>query len=293
MNVVALFITASLVWGTTWIAITFQLGEVSPEASVSYRFAIATAIMFGLSKLRGVSVNLHWKQQLWMATLGLFYTGNYLAVYKAEIEISSGLVAVAGSCIMFFNIILARIFLKHTITQRLAIGATLGFSGVCLLFLPDAMGDNGRYWLGVALALIAALCASFANIIAAYKGSKGQHILATNAWWMFWCTVFTAIAVPLSGNEFKFDTSISYIASLLYLAVFGSVVAFSSYLALMDKIGPGKASYIAVITPVIALLISTLFEGMSWSFISYSGVALIVVGQLILFKRSKGGAQAT
>ncbi|NVK11793.1 MAG: EamA family transporter [Gammaproteobacteria bacterium] len=293
MNVAALFITSSLVWGTTWIAITFQLGNVAPEASVSYRFAIATAIMFLITRLKKIPLRLDWRQQLWMAALGLFYTGNYLSVYRAEIEISSGLVAVAGSCIMFFNILLAQFFLKHQITRRLAIGALLGFTGVCLLFLPEASGVANRYWIGVTFALFAAFAASCANIIAAYKGSQGQHIFATNTWWMLWCTAFTAIAVPLTGNHFSFEYSTEYISSLIYLAVFGSVVAFSSYLSLMDKVGPGKASYIAVITPVIALIISTLFEGMSWSTTGYIGVALIILGQLIIFKRSKDKAQAT
>ncbi|WP_298636906.1 EamA family transporter [uncultured Umboniibacter sp.] len=285
MNSIALFIIASLIWGTTWIAITFQLGDVAPEASVSYRFAIASIGMLIIAKWQRVDIRVSWRAQLWMALLGLFYTINYISVYRAEAEISSGLVAVAGSGILFFNIVLSRVLFGYLITRQLAIGSLLGLAGIAVLFAPDLIAFEPRYAIGVSFAIVAALAASSANMVAVKNGNAGHSIITTNVWWMIWCTVFTALAVPLTGNSFSFSWEPSYLASLFYLAIFGSIVAFTSYLSLMKNVGPSKAGYIAVITPVLALLISTVFEDLVWKSTDYLGVLLIIIGQVVIFKR--------
>ena len=293
MNSLALFIIASLIWGTTWIAITFQLGDVAPEASVSYRFAIASVCMLAIAKWKGVRLRVSWSSQLWMMLLGLFYTVNYIAVYRAESEISSGLVAVAGSGILFFNIVLSRVIFGYLITRQLAIGSLLGLAGIGILFAPDLIAFEPRYAIGVGFAMVAAFAASCANMVAVKNANIGHSIITTNVWWMIWCTLFTAIAVPLTGNSFGFSFEPEYLASLIYLAIFGSVVAFTSYLALMKNVGPSKAGYIAVITPVLALGVSTLFEGLIWKDTDHLGVILIIVGQVVIFKRSRTTTAAT
>jgi len=287
VNTAFLFIICSLVWGTTWIAITFQLGDVAPAASVSFRFTLAAFFIFLIAKYKYVSLSASRVSHAWFALLGLFYTLNYVAVYMAEIEISSGLVAVAGSCIMFFNILFSRIFFGHQITPTLGIGALLGLSGVCCLFYVDLITFNVSYLLGAGLALFAALSASLANMTAVKSSYRGEAILKTNFWWMSWTALITGTYALINGElrlpAWEFD----YYAALLFLSLFGSVIAFTSFLALMERVGPSKASYIAVITPVLALAISTVYEQLTWHFSTYLGVGLIILGQLIIFNRPK------
>lgn len=287
MRTLHLFVISTLIWGTTWIAITFQIADVAPEASVTYRFLFAAILMFGLAKFKGREIWTGFAQQRWMIFLGFLYAINYIFVYRAEMQISSGLVAVAGSAILFFNIVLSRIIFGHPITKALALGSLFGFGGIVVLFLPDLLAFSTAHVYGVTFTLIASFGASCANIVAMRNSNAGISVTTTNAWWMFWCAVFTAISVPLLGHEFTFAWTFSYVTSLVYLAVFGSVIAFSAYLTLLKRLGPGQAGYVAVLTPVVALLISTLFEDLRWQWSMYVGTALIIVGQ-ILVVRSKG-----
>lgn len=289
MSTAQQFLISTLIWGTTWIAITFQLGTVAPEASVTYRFLLAGGALFLWARLKGESLALNGRQQLWMALLGLFYAVNYAFIYRAEMQISSGLVAVAGSAMLFFNIVLSRWLFGSPITRELTIGAGLGVLGMLLVFWPEVAAFSGRDGtLGVIYALVGSFGASCANMVAMRNAKAGLPVLTTNAWWMLWCAGFMAVAVPLSGAEFTFEWSSGYVLSLLYLAIFGSVIAFSAYLALVGKIGASRASYIAVLTPIVALLISTIFEDMQWHLSSGFGVLAIGLGQfLILHGRSK------
>ncbi len=289
MSTTQQFLIATLIWGTTWIAITFQLGTVAPEASVTYRFLLAGMALFGWARWRGESLALSWRQHGWMALLGLFYAVNYGFIYRAEMQISSGLVAVAGSVMLVFNIILSRLIFGSPITRELAIGTGLGLLGIVLVFWPEVAAFSGRDGtLGVVFALVGSFGAACANMVAMRNAKEGLPVLTTNAWWMLWCAGFMAIAVPLSGAEFRFEWSMGYIVSLLYLALFGSVIAFSAYLALVGKIGASRASYIAVLTPIVALIISTFVEDMQWHIPSVLGVLTIGIGQfLILHGRSK------
>ena len=292
MSTAQQFLISTLIWGTTWIAITFQLGSVAPEASVTYRFLLAGGALFLWARLKGESLALNGRQQMWMALLGLFYAVNYAFIYRAEMQISSGLVAVAGSAMLFFNIVLSRWLFGSPITRELTIGAGLGVLGMLLVFWPEVAAFSGRDGtLGVVFALIGSFGASCANMVAMRNAKAGLPVLTTNAWWMLWCAGFMAVAVPLSGAEFAFEWSAGYVLSLLYLAIFGSVIAFSCYLALVGKIGASRASYIAVLTPIVALLISTVFEDMQWHLSSGFGVLAIGLGQfLILHGRSKQSA---
>ncbi len=289
MNTAQQFLVATLIWGTTWIAITFQLGSVAPEASVTYRFLLAGVVLSLWARFKGEPLALTARQHGWMALLGLFYAVNYAFIYRAEMQISSGLVAVAGSAMLFFNIVLSRWLFNSPITRELTLGAGLGVLGMLLVFWPEVAAFSGRDGtLGVVYALVGSFGAACANMVAMRNAKAGLPVLTTNAWWMLWCAGFMAVAVPLSGAEFAFELSTGYVLSLLYLAIFGSVIAFSCYLALVGKIGASRASYMAVLTPIVALIISTFFENMQWHLSSVLGVVAIGIGQfLILHGRSK------
>lgn len=287
-----LFVTASLIWGSTWLAITFQLGVVAPEVSVVYRFVLAAAVLAAWCAASGRSLRFALREHVGIAALGAFMFGiNYVAIYAAEQHVASGLVAVLFSTLVFMNMVASWFFFGTPLTARGLAGAALGVGGVALLFLPELaatrLGSDAA--LGIALALGSAALSSVGNMLAVRNQKAGIPILTSTAWGMAYGAAAAAVAATVRGVPWDFDPRPGYVASLLYLALPGSIVAFGAYLTLVRRIGAGPASYTAVATPVVAMLLSTLFEGYRWSWAAGAGVLLAVAGNLLVL-RSAGRA---
>ena len=293
LNHLALYSTVVIVWGSTWLVINYQLGEVAPEVSVVYRYLIATALLFGWSAIRGLNLKYRLRDHLRFVLLGvLLFSFNYIATYSAQLYISSALNAVAFSAMMWMNVINSRLFLGTRIEPRLWLGSALGMAGIVVLFWPEIsiVSFSDKVMLGAGLSLGGALVASLGNIVSKQAQTSGLPVLQSNAWGMFYGTLITALFAWRQGVPFNFEWSASYITSLLYLAVFGSVVAFGAYLKLVGQIGPHKAGYAVVMFPVVAVILSYLFEGMELSFTVFAGMLLVLTGNvLILGIRKKGG----
>jgi drug/metabolite transporter (DMT)-like permease len=277
----ALFLTSALIWGSTWLAITFQLGVVAPEVSVAYRFALASVFLALWCTITGASLHFSWRNHAFLAAFGATLFGlNYVAVYWAERYVPSGLVAVVFSTIVFMNPIGARFAFGTRLTARTLVAAALGVAGVALLFVPelDAARRGGSAALGFAFALGGTMIATAGNLIAVRNHNAGLPTFPTTAWGMAYGSLTAALVAIATGVPWMFDARGAYIGSLIYLTVFGSVVAFGAYLTLLKRIGAGPASFVAVATPVIALLLSTLFEGYRWTWVAVLGVVLAVIG---------------
>jgi drug/metabolite transporter (DMT)-like permease len=285
-----LYIAAVLIWGSTWIAITFQLGKVPPEVSVAYRFALASLFLLLWCAVRGLRLAFSWRDHLWMALQGALLFGlNYVCVYLAEGEINSGLVAVIFSLMVFFNIIGTRFFFATPLRPVALLGALVGVGGVALVFLPELaqVSEKGRPALGLAFALAGTLSASLGNMAAARNYGRGLPVVQLNTFGMLYGALFVALYAVAIGQPFLFDWSAGYLLSLGYLALFGSVLAFGAYLTLMGQIGADRAGYITVAIPIVALLISTLFEGLRWQIYTGVGIALCMVGNVLVLRRRK------
>jgi len=109
-------------------------------------------------------------------------------------------------------------------------------------------------------------------------------ILPTTALGMAYGAVVAAIAVTVVGAQWTFDWSQGYVASLAYLACFGSVIAFVAYFLLLKLVGAGPSSYVAVATPVLAMFLSSLVEGYRWTSIAVIGVLLAVAGNVLVLR---------
>jgi len=294
MDNLGLYLTPILIWGSTWLAITYQLGKVPPEVSVAYRFALASLILFAWCGVRRLRLVFTWREHLWMAAQGALLFGiNYVCVYLAEGEISSGLVAVAFSGIVFLNILGARAFFGTPVRLPMLLGAALGVGGVALIFLPElgAAAGFGRSERGLALAVTGTVSASLGNLVASRNQRQGLPVVQLNTFGMMYGALYVALYALAAGRSFSFDGSISYLLSLGYLALFGSVLAFGAYLTLVGRIGAGRAGYINVAIPIVALLLSTLFEGLRWQVCMVAGIALCVGGNiLVLRRRGESGA---
>jgi drug/metabolite transporter (DMT)-like permease len=277
----ALFLIPTLIWGSTWLAITWQLGSVAPEVSVAYRFAIAAAIIAVWCLATGVPLRFPARTHLVLAAFGATFFGlNYIGVYWAERFVASGLVAVVFSTIVFMSPIGMRIVYGEPLTVRTLVAATLGVAGVGLLFLPelDAARRGGQAALGIGIALGATAIACIGNLVAVRNHRAGLPTFPATAWGMAYGASIAALAAVVTGTPWTYEKTVGYTVSLLYLAVFGSVFAFGAYLTLLKRVGAGPASFVGISTPVLALVLSTLFEGYRWTWVGAVGVVLAVAG---------------
>ena len=280
----SLYTITVFIWGSTWLGIKFQLGEVDPLVSVVYRFCLASVLLAAWCGLRGLNMRFALRDHLFIALQGAcLFAVNYWLFYLAEVHLASGIVAVLFSTIVFWNILNGRIFLKTPVRANVICGAGLGIVGIGLVFWPELSGfslaDDG--FKGFVLSMAATLLASFGNILSARNQKHGLPVVQTNAYGMAYGTLLMMAAALIAGKPFTFDPSSPYVISLLYLALFGSVIAFGCYLTLVGKIGADRASYATLLFPIIALIISTLFEGYRWSTPAVAGVAVILAGNAL------------
>jgi drug/metabolite transporter (DMT)-like permease len=290
-----LYLTTVLIWGSTWLAIKFQLGEVPPELSVVYRFSLASILLFAYSAWRRLPLRFTPRQHAFIALQGLLlFSANYIMVYFAELYITSGLVAVIFSSIIMMNVFLAAIFLGTPVRAQVVLGGLIGISGLVLIFWPElgsfSLGPGRAF--GLVLAVLSSISASFGNIVSARNQRNALPVIQTNAYGMAYGAAFTLLIALVRGVEFSFDASAPYLLSLLYLALFGSVVAFGAYLTLLGRIGPGPAAYITVLFPVIALLLSVFFEDFALNPLQLVGVALVLAGNVVVLAKRTQAAPA-
>ena len=290
MQVVLLYATVVLIWGTTWAAIPYQLGAVAEELSVAYRFALGSLALFVYAGVTGRALSIplrHYAMPFVMGTL--MFSANYLFTYYAINYVASGLVAVVFSLIVVSNALFERLFFSRPLESRLLVAAGLGVIGVGCLFWPEVssfdLADQSVY--GVLLTIIAVIFASLGNMAAIEATSRDISVITVNAHGMAWGALTSFIAALFLGRPVNFLFQPDYIISLLYLAIFGSAVAFGCYLALIRTIGSARAAYTSVLFPVVALLVSTLIENYEWSAPAVAGLLFIAAGNWLALTRIK------
>jgi len=282
-----LFAAAVAIWGTTWIAITFQLGRAPPEASVAMRFAIASAILLAYCRVRGLPLRFPAAVHGQLALLGLFmFCLSYLAVYRAETFLVSGLVAVGYSASPLVNLVISRVAFGTPASRRVLVGGLLGVTGIALVFSPElARVQASRGILSGALLTVGAVVASgVGNVFATRLDRLGVNVAQKMAWGMAYGSAVSALFALASGEGLSFSAEPSYLISLLYLAIFGSILAFAAYLTLLERVGAARAGYVGVMVPVVALAISGALEGFAWGPTTILGIAVVVAGNLVVLR---------
>ncbi len=285
MSNALLYAITVLVWGSTWLAIEFQLGVVAPEVSLVYRYAGASLLLFAWSRARRLNLAFRLRDHGRFFLLGLLLFGlNYILTYRAQIYISSALTAIVFTSIVWLNIVNARLFFGIRAGRRVIIGAMLGVAGIVALFAPQVseLTMSDTFLFGSTLAMVGALIASLGNMVAQAAQKNGLPIVQSNAWGMLYGTAITALIAIVRGNEFVFDWSPLYVGSLLYLTVFGSIVAFGAYLTLLGRIGAHKAGYVMVMFPVVALVLSAIFEDLEIDATVVIGTLLVLAGNVFV-----------
>lgn len=286
----SLYLASVLIWGSTWYAIKFQLGVVAAEVSLVYRFALAAVILLLFCLLTRRNLKYTPSQHGFIALQGLFlFSSNYLIFYWATELLTSGIVALMFSTVILMNIVNGAIFMRIAVSGRVMLGAAFGIAGIAAIFWSEVSGvDNSAgTWRGLWMCLVATYFASLGNIISARNQKQRIPVVQTNAWGMAYGALIMAIYAFFSQVPFNYDPGFAYSVSLIYLSVFGSILAFGSYLTLVGRIGADKAAYAAVLFPVIALGISTLFEDYQWTLRALCGFAMVLLGNYIVLSKQK------
>ena len=291
MRNLVLFISTLICWSPTWYLIKFQFGIVDPLISIFYRFFISSLIVFIFLIIfkKKLLFNLH--QHFWFFVLGItLFSLNYIFFYIANTYLISGIVTIAFSTILIMNIVGERIYFNIKSSKQTLFAAGFGIIGILIIFEKELLNFQleDKTHIGIVLSFIATFWASTGNLIHQKNVKDNIPFIQSIAYGMLYGSIFTLIVAKFRGAEIIFDNSVSYILSLLYLSIIGSVVAFYLYLKLLESIGSARAGYIGVIMPIIALIISTIFEGLQWSYNLIIGLPVLILGcVLILNQKSK------
>jgi len=285
-----LYATTVLVWGTSWLAVTFQLGDVPPGLSVAYRFFLASFFLYVYCRFSGRRIRFKLRDHPPIALQGaLLFCTNFFLIYQGTQFLTSGLVSVIFSTLVFWNILGTAIVFRAPISPRVIIGAAFGITGITAVFWPElkAFDITSEATIGLLLALGGTVSASSGMLVSAKFQKRGLPLIETTTLAMFYGACFMVALALLSGHSFVFEFTVAYAGSLLFLTVFSSVIGFVAYLTLLGRIGADRAGYATVLFPIIALTLSTLYEGFEWTALSLSGVALVLIGNIFVLLKPR------
>ena len=279
-----LYISASIIWGSTWLAIKLQLAQVPPILSVSYRFCLAALILLAFCWLTRKRLKFSSQDHGFMMLQGFTLFGlSYCGSYLATAYMTSGLVAVIFSTILMMNIINLRLFMQQPVAWRAFYGGALGLTGICVVFWQDLTALSAtRGLIGLLIAIAGAYLASVGNVVSTRHAKQGIPVTQANAFGMAYGGMLTLFIHFILGGTLAMDWSIGYLGPMLYLTLFGSIVAFGCYMLLIGRVGAEYAAYVTLLMPLVALILSTMFEGYRWTANASVGVALVLAGNLVI-----------
>ena len=283
----ALYFVVLLAWGSSWFAISFQLGDVAPQVSIAWRFLLASFMLFIWCYPRGLKLSFSWREHSSWLLLGFFlFCVNYICAYFGTFYLASGLVCLIFSTLTLFTVFNGFIFFKKPIRLPILFGAIVGILGLSIIFSNEISNTDWSLESGIVKGflwmLLATFFASIGMLLSGQMQARKMPLVQSNAFSMLYGSLIIVTYVSLSDISFSFSTSYSYVISLIYLSIVASVIGFGVYLKLVGNIGADKASYVNIFTPTIALLLSTLFENYQWSWTGLVGVVLIIIGNIIV-----------
>jgi drug/metabolite transporter (DMT)-like permease len=282
-----LYLACTLIWGSTWLAIKLQLTQVPPVLSVGYRFCLASLVLFSYCILTRKKLRFSLYEQKFMLLQGVtLFSLGYCGSYLSTVYLTSGLVAVVFSILMMWNILNLKLFMGQPVQRRAFVGGLIGLTGICILFWQDLSSLAAtRGLIGLVLGLSGAYLASIGNIIGSRNAKHGIPVTQANAFGMAYGGIATLCIHLASGGGWVMDWTWGYLGPMLYLTLFGSVAAFGCYMLLIGRIGAEYAAYVMLLVPVLALVLSTLFEHYLWTASGFAGVFLVIIGNLVMLTR--------
>lgn len=283
------FFIVALIWGSTWLVIKDQIGSVPPSWSVTWRFIAAAIGMSVLALVRRESLRISAAGLKVAALLSLLqFVMNFQFVYRAEHHLTSGIVAVFFALLVVPNALMAWVVLRQPVTREFIGGSLVAGVGIALLLLHEyrMAPPEGQVLTGIALTTAALFSASAANVLQASPMARHVAMVPMLSWAMLIGAVLDGVFAWAVEGPPQFDPRLGYVFGVLYLGIVGSVVTFPLYFRLLQRLGAGRGAYNGVLVPVVAMLLSTVFEGYRWSVLALAGSALAMVG-LVLALRAR------
>jgi len=287
---VPLYSVTVLIWGTTWLAITYQLGPVHPAASIAYRFVLAAPLMLAWARVRRSPLRYPPAVHARLAAMGLFmFCGNFMCFYVAEETVPSGFVAIVFAMSLWPNILLSWLAFGRRPRADVLVGGAVGLGGLVLTLWSSVAGQLGSVGArGLLLSAGGTLLFCLGNLVSGKVQAAGVPVLPGTGWAMAYGAVASTVVAVTVGGGLSFEASASYVVALVYLAVFGSVVGFGAYLTLLGAVGAERAAYATVLFPIVALAVSTVVEDVSWTWPMAVGVAFALLGNAFVLGGATG-----
>ena len=287
-GVILPFLLVTLIWSSTWIVIRDQLGAVPPSWSVCYRFLLGAGGMALFAMVRRVPLRLPPAGIAFASTLGVAqFVLNFNFVYRAEHYLTSGVVATVYALLLIPNSILAWIAFRQPVSRAFILGSLVAIAGIMLLLLREyrsAPVSAEAVLVGIALSVAGLVSASSANVMQGMQIARRLPMAAVLTWGMLIGSAVDAAYAWATVGPPVIEWRAGYLFGIAWLGIAGSVVTFPLYFQLIQRVGPGRAAYSSVLIPVIAMLISTIFEDYRWSTLSVAGAALAVAGMVIALR---------
>lgn len=292
---IAMFVGVVFVWGTSWILISLQLGDVDVAVSVLYRFAISAVVMFAivLWRQKNAAIPKIYNQPFIVAIAVCMFSVNYILFYYSAYYITTGLMAVIFSLTTIFNCINAKIFFNEQITKQYIIGSFVGVTALVCIFGPDIYGEFkdtnefGNTAIGVGLSSFATMMFSLGNMSSRRLSAMGVAPMNANAWGMLYGTIILLVYIAITNTPIVAPPSVEYTLALISLAVVATVIGFTLYLTLIARIGSSKTAYTTVLYPIVAIGISAVFENFQITWLTLVGLGLAIAGNVIIFSKGK------
>ena len=288
MNNLTLFGITLFCWSPTWYIIKFQLGYVDPLVSVFYRFLAAAIIIFIYLLIKKKNLKFSLNHHVWFLLFGIFlYSLNYVFFYLSNTYLISAFPAIVFSTVVIMNILGETFYFKKKPSFKTLIGATIGMLGIIIIFNNEIFNfslSNGTH-IGLFLAFLGTFCASTGNMIYQRNLNNNFPLIETIGYAMLYGSLVTLLITQIKNTQLLFEYTFSYIASLVYLSIVGSIFAFIFYLKLLERVGAGRAGYVGVVMPVLALLISTLFENLEWQIDLIVGLPILIIGAVLVINQ--------
>ena len=288
MNNFVLFSITLFCWSPTWYVIKFQLGYVDPLVSVFYRFFTASIIIFIYLLLKKKNLKFSLDCHIWFLFFGVcLYSLNYVFFYLSNTYLISVFPVIVFSSVVIMNILGESFYFKKKPSLKTLVGATIGMIGIIIIFNDEIFNFNltNGIHIGLLLALFGTFSASTGNMVYQRNLNNNFPLIETLAYSMLYGSLITFLITQIKGTELLFEYSFAYIASLAYLSIIGSIFAFIFYLKLIEKVGPGRAGYVGVVMPVLALLISTVFENLEWQIDLIIGLPILIIGAVLVINQ--------
>ena len=286
-----LYSATVLIMGSSWLGIKFQFGVVAPEVSIAYRFLIAATILGLYSLVARLGMRYSRREHAFMVVQGiLLFSLNQFIIYLGTQYLTSGLAAVAFSTIVVMNILNGALLFRTSVPGRVIVGAALGMVGIACVFWTElrALDLSRDGTLGLVLVLAGTYLASLGTMAAMRNQAHGLPVVQCMTYSMAYGALFTVAIALVRGQPFIFDPSLKYTVSLIYVAVVTTALGFWCYLTLLGRIGAARTGYSAVLFPIVALALSTAFEGYRWTILAAVGLAFILGGNILVLTRTDG-----